>query len=79
MKLDYTLSLMPQTGCLGKICEPTYSGQKLTMSAFLAFFRFFDVEETFCLHKYRVYQAGSFPFFGPSLQKFPAESLQKTD
>ena len=42
VKLAYISSLMPQTGGLGKICEPGYSGPKLTkLASFYHFFRFF--------------------------------------
>ena len=29
VKLDYIASSLPQTACLGKICEPKYLGPKL--------------------------------------------------
>ena len=63
VKLDYILSLLPQTACLGKICGPRYLGPKLAESAiFSIFFSFsnitfeiFILEENFCLHKCRAH------------------------
>ena len=57
------LSLLPETGCLGKICGQRYLGPNLAKSAiFSVFFSFsnitfeiFILEDNSCLHKCRAY------------------------
>ena len=44
VKLDDISSLLPQTGCLGKLCGPRYLGPKLAKSAiFSIFFSFSNI------------------------------------
>ena len=62
VKLNYISSSLPQTGCLGKICEPRYLSPKLAKTAIFSIFSnltvdlFNVVEEIFRLQKDRAHQ-----------------------